>query len=158
MGSTFGAPNVQTRKGIVIVKRVAMIGAMSVVLLCVTCENRPGPVPATVPAQTHPTPPGVAEKGRPGFLSVRGNTFVDSEGRQVLLRGMAVIGKDPKENYQSWHGPEDFARMRVWGLNCIRLGIVWDGLEPRPLRRRERSNGAASGALVPPRALRAWPG
>ena len=22
--------------------------------------------------------------------------------------------------------------MREWGINCIRLGIIWDGLEPSP--------------------------
>lgn len=57
---------------------------------------------------------------------------MDPEGRQLLLHGMAVIGKGPNENYQSWHGPEDFQRMREWGMNCIRLGIIWDGLEPQP--------------------------
>lgn len=67
-----------------------------------------------------------------GFLSVRDGRFIDAEGRQVLLHGLSVISKSKAENYQSWHGPVDFAAMRDWGMNCIRLGILWDGLEPQP--------------------------
>ena len=68
----------------------------------------------------------------PGFLSVRGERFVDAEGRQVLLHGLCVISKNKAENYLSWHGPQDFAALRDWGMNCVRLGILWDGLEPKP--------------------------
>jgi len=27
---------------------------------------------------------------------------------------------------------KDFAKMHAWGMNCIRLGIIWDGIEPEP--------------------------
>lgn len=67
-----------------------------------------------------------------GFLRVSGQKFVDPEGRQIILHGMSVISKSPEENYQSWHGPGDIAQMRRWGMNCIRLGILWDGVEPEP--------------------------
>lgn len=67
-----------------------------------------------------------------GFLAVRDGRFVDPEGRQVLLHGLSVINKNKQENYRSWQGPEDFARLRDWGMNCVRLGILWDGLEPKP--------------------------
>lgn len=67
-----------------------------------------------------------------GFLAVRDGRFVDSAGRQVLLHGLSIINKDRKGNYQSWHGAAEFARMRDWGMNCVRLGILWDGLEPAP--------------------------
>ena len=67
-----------------------------------------------------------------GFLSVEGGRFIDAEGRQVLLHGLSVISKSKAENYLSWHGPREFAAMRDWGMNCIRLGVIWDGLEPRP--------------------------
>jgi endoglycosylceramidase len=45
---------------------------------------------------------------------------------------MSVINKNKAQGYASWHRPEDFARMRQWGMNCIRLGVLWDGLEPEP--------------------------
>ncbi|MCC6143343.1 MAG: cellulase family glycosylhydrolase, partial [Candidatus Hydrogenedentes bacterium] len=67
-----------------------------------------------------------------GFLRTDGTRFVDAEGRQVLLHGLCVISKSPAEDYQSWHGPEEFRAMADWGMNCIRLGIIWDGLEPAP--------------------------
>ena len=103
--------------------------AVVALLACLACGKGETPVPA----QPRPAPTPVAvEKARSAFVSVKGAAFVDQEGRQLLLHGMAVIGKGPNENYQSWHGPEDFQRMREWGMNCIRLGIIWDGIEPRP--------------------------
>ncbi len=66
------------------------------------------------------------------FIITRGQQFIAPDGCQMLLHGMNVISKSPKTNYQSWHGPEQFADMRAWGMNCIRLGILWDGLEPTP--------------------------
>jgi len=70
-------------------------------------------------------------------IDVRDGKFVDSAGRQVLLHGMSVISKSPKEGYISWQEPADFARMRYWGMNCIRLGMTWDAIEPEPGRYNE---------------------
>ena len=67
-------------------------------------------------------------------LRVQGNRFVDAEGRQVLLHGMNVVSKSKAENYLSWHRADDFAKMRAWGMNCVRLGIIWDAIEPDPGR------------------------
>ena len=66
------------------------------------------------------------------YLAVAGDRFVDGEGRQVLLHGLNVVGKSKAENYATWHRAEDFAAMRKWGMNCVRLGITWDALEPKP--------------------------
>lgn len=67
-----------------------------------------------------------------GFLKVEGRHFVDSEGRQVILSGINFISKDPKEKYMPLQGKETFEQFERWGFNCIRLGIIWDGLEPEP--------------------------
>lgn len=106
------------------------------VMLCLGC-GKSEPPPNTPPAQAGPaaSPAPVipaVEEARIPFVSARDGRFIDSEGRQIILHGMAVISKNPSENYQSWHGPQEFALLREWGMNCIRLGILWDGLEPKP--------------------------
>lgn len=68
------------------------------------------------------------------FISVKDGRFVDAAGRHVTLHGINVGEKSKAKNYLSWHGPEQFAAMREWGFNCIRLLIIWDGLEPEPGR------------------------
>jgi len=67
-----------------------------------------------------------------GFITVDGQKFIDVEGRQVILHGVNVVNKDPKVNYLGDETIEDFAKMRQWGFNCVRLGIIWSGLEPEP--------------------------
>jgi len=67
-----------------------------------------------------------------GFLAVKGGTFVDAAGREVILHGVNIVDKSKAHGYLSWHGPEEFAKMRDWGFNCIRLVIIWDGVEPEP--------------------------
>ena len=85
-------------------------------LVLVTPALTPAANPATVAPQ----------------LSVRGDRIVDAEGRQVLLHGLNVISKSKAENYLSWHRAGDIASMHAWGMNCIRLGIIWDAIEPQP--------------------------
>jgi endoglycosylceramidase len=71
--------------------------------------------------------------GEPGKLvTVKGDRFIDGEGRTLLLHGMSVISKSKQENYISAQTEKDFARMREMGMNCIRFGIIWDGVEPEP--------------------------
>ncbi len=75
--------------------------------------------------------------GEPGMsdsplLTTQPGRFIDPQGRQVILHGINLVNKDAKAGYL---GPEDlktFAAFRRWGLNCVRLGIIWDGLEPEP--------------------------
>ena len=66
------------------------------------------------------------------FVKVEGQKFVDSEGRQILFSGINFISKNPQENYIPVQGKETFTQFKTWGFNCIRLGIIWDGLEPEP--------------------------
>ncbi|MDX1284299.1 MAG: cellulase family glycosylhydrolase [Draconibacterium sp.] len=72
------------------------------------------------------------ENKEAGFIKVNGQSFIDSEGRQVLLNGINFISKNPNEKYMPPQGVETFQQFRSWGFNCIRLGIIWDGLEPEP--------------------------
>jgi endoglycosylceramidase len=66
------------------------------------------------------------------FISIEGSKFIDSKGRQLILNGINFISKNPNEKYMPQNGPEIFDKFNKWGFNCIRLGIIWDGLEPEP--------------------------
>lgn len=66
------------------------------------------------------------------FIGVKENRFVDSDGREIILHGVNIEEKSRERNYLSWHGAEEFEKMRNWGFNCIRLVIIWDGIEPKP--------------------------
>lgn len=68
----------------------------------------------------------------PGFIQIEGQNFVDSDGRQIIFSGINFISKNPNEKYLPKEGVETFQKFRSWGFNCIRLGIIWDGLEPEP--------------------------
>ncbi len=66
------------------------------------------------------------------LMSVNGNKFIDVDGRHVVLHGIAVIEKSKAHGYLGSETAEDFANLRDWGFNCIRLGMTWDAVEPEP--------------------------
>jgi endoglycosylceramidase len=67
-----------------------------------------------------------------GFVSVDGTRFRDPLNRDLILNGINLIVKDQKHDYVCAIPEEDFIKARQWGFNVIRLGIIWDGLEPEP--------------------------
>ncbi|MGO8791490.1 MAG: glycoside hydrolase family 5 protein [Terriglobia bacterium] len=67
-----------------------------------------------------------------GWVRVSKTQFLDASGKPLLLHGMNVAAKSPEEGYVGNLTPDDFAAIRSWGMNCIRLAIFWDGLEPQP--------------------------
>jgi endoglycosylceramidase len=77
-----------------------------------------------------PTPSPVPSRAR--FLSATNGQFIDTYGRQVILHGVNLVNKSKASGYIGGETLEDFARMADWGFNCIRLGVIWDGLEPEP--------------------------
>jgi endoglycosylceramidase len=66
------------------------------------------------------------------FVTVSGTQFMDSQRRALILHGINVSNKNSAEHYTGDLGDSDFAAIRSWGMNCIRLTIFWDGLEPAP--------------------------
>ena len=68
------------------------------------------------------------------FVTVSGRRFLDGRGRPLLLHGINVANKSRDQGYVGDLTPNDFATIRGWGMNCIRLAIFWDGLEPEPGR------------------------
>ena len=75
-----------------------------------------------------------------GQLHAESGPFLtDSHGRVVVLRGVnAVYKRAPFELYadpgKDWNfSQEDAERMAALGFNVVRLGVIWEGLEPGTL-------------------------
>ena len=66
------------------------------------------------------------------FLRVENQRFVDTQNREVILNGINHVVKDPAQNYLYPDDEQLFQAFREYGFNCIRYGIIWDGLEPEP--------------------------
>ena len=77
-------------------------------------------------------PPAAGKPGELGWVTASGTQFLDASGKLLLLHGLNVANKSPEEGYVGDLTPKDFATIRSWGMNCIRLAILWDGLEPQP--------------------------
>lgn len=71
------------------------------------------------------------EPPRPA-VSVEGDRLVDIEGRTLFLRGMNAGSKSPEGFHAPWQGPEDFRRLRDWGMTSVRYMIFWSAIEPSP--------------------------
>ena len=65
-------------------------------------------------------------------ICINHGRFYDRAGRQVLLHGINLVNKNPQAGYLGDETQETFAAFRRWGFNCMRLGVIWDGLEPQP--------------------------
>jgi len=66
------------------------------------------------------------------YVRVDGTVFRDALDRELILNGINLIVKDSSRGYTCAIPKSDFDRVREWGFNVIRLGIIWDGLEPEP--------------------------
>lgn len=73
----------------------------------------------------------VQEENMP-FLRVENQRFVDTQNREVILNGINHVVKDPAQNYLYPDDEQLFQAFREYGFNCIRYGIIWDGLKPKP--------------------------
>jgi endoglycosylceramidase len=67
----------------------------------------------------------------PCCVHVEQARLFDSTGKELWVRGINVVPKNAAD-YVGDIGPQDFATIRSWGMNTVRLGIFWDGLEPHP--------------------------
>lgn len=65
-------------------------------------------------------------------LTVDGQRFVNEDGAQVILNGVNVVCKDKKKGYVEPCDERLFAWFRGQGFNVVRLGLIWDGVEPEP--------------------------
>ncbi len=65
-------------------------------------------------------------------ISPKDRIFTDHHGRHVILHGINMVNKDYTTPMP--HSRKDFEKVRSWGFNCIRLGILWKLVEPEPGR------------------------
>ena len=61
--------------------------------------------------------------------------FVDASGRQVLFHGVNVVYKvdpyipsDAEFDSELSLNDEDIANLKKWGMNFVRLGVMWEGV------------------------------
>lgn len=73
-----------------------------------------------------------AEQERFSFLQVKGDRIIDSADREVILNGINHVVKDPKKQYVYAADEQLFKNFRIYGFNCVRYGIIGDGLELEP--------------------------
>ncbi len=67
-----------------------------------------------------------------GKLRAEGGCLLDREGRQVVLHGVNLVCKDKSRGYIGHWTVEEFDQLHALGMNVIRLGLLWAGLEPEP--------------------------
>ena len=69
-------------------------------------------------------------------ITVQQKRFIDAKGRHVILNGINMVYKGElvcgKMNYIPPWNEEDFKLLRDWGFNVVRLGLIWDAVEPEP--------------------------
>lgn len=74
----------------------------------------------------------VNENILPSTITIKGDQFIDDQGREIILNGINIVSKNKEEGYIFQSGPELYEKLHKWGVNCIRFIIIWDGLEPEP--------------------------
>ncbi len=67
-------------------------------------------------------------------LYVSGTKFVDDTGAQVILSGINFVCKEKALGYIANCDDNLFEWFKYLGFNVVRLGLIWDGVEPKPLQ------------------------
>jgi len=65
-------------------------------------------------------------------VKVNGNKFVSDLDKPFIPKGINMVCKEPERGYIGDYKPEDFKFLKENGFNLIRLGLIWDGCEPKP--------------------------
>jgi endoglycosylceramidase len=72
------------------------------------------------------------EANMPKAITVSENRFVDNYGRHAVLNGINIISKSKDKGYLVSEDSTLYSKLRDWGFNSVRFGIIWDGIEPEP--------------------------
>lgn len=65
-------------------------------------------------------------------IYVKGKNFVDNTGRVRIFHGVNLVCKDKSSGYIGGWDESDFEELSHLGFNMVRLGLIWDGIEPEP--------------------------
>ncbi|MFX3631509.1 MAG: cellulase family glycosylhydrolase [Candidatus Pristimantibacillus sp.] len=65
-------------------------------------------------------------------LTIEGQRFVNEDGAQVILSGVNLVCKEKQKGYVDPCDESLFRWFHEQGYNVIRLGLIWDGVEPQP--------------------------
>ena len=73
------------------------------------------------------------------FVNPETRQLMDEHGRSLLLHGVNVVYKvDPyipsegEFDSNDSLNDEDIANLKKWGMNFVRLGVMWEGVERQP--------------------------
>lgn len=76
--------------------------------------------------------PSADDAQKDGYIYIKDQRFLDPSGQEMIFHGLNLVNKNPEENYLGPKDKEAIEKIRSWGFNCVRLGVIWDGLEPEP--------------------------
>lgn len=65
-------------------------------------------------------------------VDIDGSHCIDQQNRQIVWPGINMVGKDKTSGYVSHWDQANWESLRAWGFHVIRLGLIWDGIEPNP--------------------------
>lgn len=70
-------------------------------------------------------------------ITTQGTLFLDQFGRQRIFHGINLVYKGEKQpdgrlNYFAPWSDDDFGKLASLGFNVVRLGMIWDAVEPHP--------------------------
>jgi endoglycosylceramidase len=66
----------------------------------------------------------------PGAIRAEGRWFKDDQGRVVIFRGINVGGGVKRDPWQYWYGEKEWDHLVDWGMNVVRMLIIWEPIEP----------------------------
>lgn len=62
-------------------------------------------------------------------IHVRNGRLIDDQGAELIFHGLNVVSKVPP--YHTAFNETDMEFFQKSGINGIRLGVMWPGVEPR---------------------------
>lgn len=63
-------------------------------------------------------------------FSIRDHRIYDQNGGERIFHGINLVGKEPPY-YDPKFGEKDLAELQRTGVNGLRLGVMWPGVEPK---------------------------